>query len=108
MTAGWQPDPDKRRIVCAAVLMTEPGGETVKLVAPRHWDETMHSQWALIQHAFRVSTSWKEDKQGFVDQFGTFYDRKDALIIARRQNQIKPEGKSGNSDSDELFSEDLY
>jgi len=46
--------------------------------------------------------------QGFVDQWGIFFDRRDSLNIARRQNQIKPEGKSGNPDSDELFSEDLY
>ena len=43
--------------------------------------------------------------QGFVDQHGTFMDRKEAMVVAVAACQIK---RSIGYDSDELFSEHLH
>ena len=40
--------------------------------------------------------------QGFIDNEGTFYNRRDAYTLAKAWGQKVPEGKT------ELFSEDLY
>jgi hypothetical protein len=118
---SWQPDPARRRIVCSAVLIDDKHGNSFKLLAPRHWGAVMGEQLRQIaRHRYPnmsddelydyVKDNFRHESQvqGFVDQFGDFHDRREALIIAKRHNQIKPEGKSGNPDSDELFSEDLY
>jgi len=116
----WAPDPALRRIVCAAVLI-QWGSKSLKLVSPRHWDSTMHDQLQQIvvlaypaaetseaQFAawVKANLDMEGQIQGFVDQFGDFWDRSDAYSIARRQHQIVR--KTGNQDSWELFSEDLY
>ena len=72
----------------------------------RHRHPTMND--AGLDEYTRDNFDFESQIQGFVDQFGDFHDRRSALVIALRHSQIKPEGKSGNPDSDELFSEDLY
>ena len=117
----WAPDPLKRRIVCSAVLLNDKRGNCVKLIAPRHWGAVMHEQLrqiarhrhptmqeAGLDEYIRDNFDHSTEIQGFVDQFGDFHDRREALVIAIRHNQIRVEGKSGNPNSDELFSEDLY
>jgi hypothetical protein len=96
-TPGWLPDPAKRRIVCAAILF-----DKTMIVGPRHYDAVMMAQY----HAFKLKQDEANGIQGFVDQFGTFFDRKEAFEIATRQGQIRH--KTGNPDSKELFSKDLY
>ena len=44
------------------------------------------------------------EEQGFIDQFGKFYNRKDAYIIAKENGQIIRD----LGETDELFSEHLY
>jgi len=44
-------------------------------------------------------------EQGFIDQFGNFYNRYDAYIIAEKNNQIK---RRVGGDFKKLFSENLY
>lgn len=85
-------------IVCAALRF----GDFI-VTGPRHYDSTMRSQ---IKAARSVLPEVKPD-QGFVDQFGAFYDRKEALIIAEAANQINVRREKGFP-KDELFSEDLY
>jgi hypothetical protein len=53
--------------------------------------------WFVKPYHLRV------EEQGFVDQFGNFYNRKDALIIAKGNNQV-----IGRIINDELYSENLY
>lgn len=93
----WTPDPSRRRIVCAAVLF-----EKGMIVGPRHYDAIMQAQYK----AMGLKATETDGTQGFIDQFGTFFDRKEAFAIATRQGQIRH--KTGNPDSQELFSEDLY
>lgn len=91
----------KRRIVCAAVRLKD--GHIVSSV--RHFDMLMHDQFAKLE-----STYTKADKmsaeQGFLDNHGEFRTREQAYYIARNAGQIRY--KTGNPNSSELFSEDLY
>jgi len=86
-----------QRVVCAAIRH-EFGAI---ICGPRHFDSTMHEQ---------ISNSkiggWELAEQGFVDQFGEFLTRKEALVIAKLAKQIYRnfDDDSGN----ELFSEHLY
>lgn len=88
-------DPEKRRIVCAAVLFSDGS----MLVGPRHFDTVM-----LTQHE-RVRKGAVEVEQGFIDQWGTFFDRKDSRQIAEKAGQILYQC---GGDEKELYSENLY
>ena len=46
-----------------------------------------------------------DDNQGFLDESGTYYDRRDALQHALRHEQVK---KPGQIRGNELFSEDVW
>lgn len=85
-----------QRIVCAAVRC--PGGVT--LVGPRHYDSVMQEQFR------REGLRCSEDKceQGFLDQFGDFLNRREALAVALVAGQVREK----TSPKDLLFSEDLY
>ena len=89
-------DPEKRRIVCAAVLYDDGS----MLVGPRHFDSVMIAQHEkLPAHAVEV-------EQGFIDHWGTFFDRQMSWGIAERAGQIiNPDCGSG---SRTLYSENLY
>jgi hypothetical protein len=87
---------DGSRIVSAAVLLTN----GLVVCSPRHFDDTMRS---VCRHG-NLDRHIPDSEQGFVDQFGRFFNRKQALIIAQAQGQIKNKSQP----EDELFSEDLY
>jgi hypothetical protein len=93
----WKPDYSvtPRRIVCAAMLKN---GRII--TSARHYDKIMRAQ----MEASEGLDWWKGCKQGFIDQFGDFLDRKDAWNIAIEQNQIRQEVSSPGT----LFSENLY
>ena len=88
-------DPEKRRIVCAAVLLDD----GTMLVGPRHYDTVMHAQLE------NVPACAKEVEQGFIDQWGTFFDRKDSWGIAEKAGQIL---RRCGGDGEQLYSENLY
>ena len=105
------PDPEKyvqqretnRIVVCAANMH---GG--VIVLAPRHFDATMHDQISKLEEGFAPTCSsfWEE---GFIDQKGVFMDREEAYQVALAAGQINlHRPKSGNPDSPVLYSEDLY
>lgn len=85
------------KIVCAAVKLGY-------LVIPciRHWDENCHRIAENVFGAGRVHYMIRDGQevQGFLDNKGRFYDRKEAAEI---YNQYA-ENKVGKM----LFSEDLY
>jgi len=83
------------RIVCAAILLED--GQIV--LGARHYDMRMHKTLENLKSNSRCF------EQGFIDQHGTFFDRKDSLIIANRNNQIL---RASEYETDELYSENLY
>lgn len=95
-----QPEISVRVVVCAANKY----GDKVFLGA-RHFDERM-------REAMQGSDipAWHKaygETQGFIDQWGVFMDRKEALLVATAAGQIGVRRPKGNP-ADMLFSEDLY
>lgn len=87
------------RIVCAA-NQHEDG---IIILGIRHGDSHMHKQATLLNlKESRTKDYWIE---GFVDQFGTFYNRTEAFQLAAKNNQIL---RMVGGDSKELYSEHLY
>jgi hypothetical protein len=66
----------------------------------------MHQQFENLDSAIQESFNVGSEEQGFIDQFGTFYNRKDAYTIAKENGQIirDLDGVGTNT----LFSEHLY
>lgn len=95
----------KRRIVCAAYRFFKSGLEYIA-IGPRHGDHVMRLHMELICNVLGEKPGVMDVDQGFIDQWGNFIDREEAFLIALKQNQILE--KSGNTNSLELFSEDLY
>jgi hypothetical protein len=87
-------------IVCAANIV-ELNGAEVTLVGARHFDSVMKAQAKLMG-----VTNYGSHRSGFIDQFGDFYDRKEALAIVKASGQ--PFNAERNGSDDELFSEGLY
>lgn len=89
-----------RVVVCAANAY-----KNLLVLGARHFDATMHAQIKQSREALLVKPSAWE--QGFIDQFGVFMDRKEALAVATAAGQINTRRPKGNP-TDILFSEDLY
>lgn len=89
------------RIVCAANMLED---GTI-IVGARHFDHLMHQQ---IQNYLKVNgiknINSSKTIQGFIDQFGTFYDREESYVIAERANQIIRD----HDVVGKLYSEHLY
>ncbi len=85
-----------RRVVCAALRKD---GRII--IGPRHFDTTMQREIKTYK-----GWGWEKSEQGFIDQWGNFMDRKEAFEVATTAEQIIK--KTGNPESKELFSEDLY
>jgi hypothetical protein len=96
----------QRVIVCAANrFKLKDGGELV-IPGTRHYSKDM----ALVLDQIRdkvVSEQVYGDDQGFLDQWGNYFTRKEALIIATHAGQINTRRQKGGP-VDTLFSEDLY
>jgi hypothetical protein len=92
--SDWQPG--DRRVVCAAVRDTN---GTI-ICGPRHFDHIMH-----VQIAAHPKGSWNLAEQGFVDQFGEWLSREEAMHVALANGQIL---RRCGGDDRELFSENLY
>lgn len=85
-----------RRIVSAACLSQVDGR---MLVGARHFDRAM-----LAQAQASGGFSGGKWKQGFIDQWCNYIDRKEAYIIAERQDQIR----DNTIGVGVLYSEHLY
>lgn len=87
-------------IVCAANKLSD---GTI-LAGARHWDSVMRGQ------ATKMSLRTKDDigvEQGFIDQWGNFYDRKLAMQVVKQNGQPFNIERNGGQDN-ELYSEGLY
>lgn len=87
-------------VVCAACKRGD-----VIIAGARHYDKVMRSQILAID----VKTHFygEEWKEGFIDQFGDFLTRKEAMQIAIKAGQ-KVDIKRGCGNTEFLFSEGLY
>lgn len=89
-----------RRVVCAAMR-----NGPYLVVGPRHFDMTMHAQLAILKRADpNLDKKWE---QGFIDQFGVFMDRTEAMVVAKASGQPINFTRNG-SNPDVLYSEGLY
>lgn len=95
---------EKPRIVCAAnkyfITLGDASFE-IMLIGARHWDSCMRDQFKRL--AYKVDR--ETEVQGFIDQFGKFYTRQEAFIIAEENDQII---RRVGGDNGKLFSENLY
>jgi hypothetical protein len=102
------------RIVCAANYFPGMG----MLIAPRHWDETMHRAYERLEaerNAARVLNPELEElpaghkfAEGFIDKFGKWHTREEAWVIAEAAGQIIRRVGGDTTNGGRLFSENLY
>lgn len=98
------------RIVCSAIFFQD--GEIVA-IGPRHYDSIMRSQIEQFRYsensgAIPISFIKKYGVQGFIDQHGKTYNRKEAWVIAEAEGQIRMRVGGDGPDGYGLFSENLY
>ena len=88
-----------RKVVCAANKY----GELI-ICGARHHDKIMNNQILAIG---KDKCRPVEGYQGFIDQFGVFMDRSEALEVAKNSGQpLDMERNSGNGKV--LYSEGIY
>lgn len=98
MDENWTPPPDAiPHIVCAACRW-----HNFIICGPRHWDGVMRHQ--LVALGFEHGHDWD---QGFVDQFGRFWSREQAMQIVKDNKQPFDLERNGGNDA-VLYSEGLY
>jgi len=83
-------------VVCAAIRI-----DNLIIAGARHFDKVMRSQ---LNHMDGVNASCGE--QGFIDQFGDFLTREEAMEIVKKNGQ--PFNIERNRGDTYLFSEGLY
>jgi hypothetical protein len=93
-------------IVCAANRAFLEDGTEVLLIGARHWDKHMHRQANV--YGDLMCDKHNPDYQGFVDQYGQWFSRVDAMAIAKENGQIRNPEVGGGEHEKELFSEHLY
>ena len=94
-------DPPVPVIVCAANRW-----EGVIVCGARHFDDIMRMQIGALHQNNKpdYSGDWE---QGFIDQWGNFHTREEALVIATEAGQINFRRPKTHPVT-KLFSEDLY
>lgn len=85
-------------IVCAA----NRNSKGVIICGARHWDHLMRAQADFIPN----NGPHEKWEQGFINQFGEFKTRKEALRLVKINGQ--PFNQERNTATDELYSEGLY
>lgn len=93
---------NKEVIVCACCLMEDEYKNEFIILGARHYDPTMYVQ---IKDVESINGRLEEIGQGFFTSHQRYVDRKEALIIALKNNQIK---YGIGYEPDELYSEMLY
>lgn len=98
----------QRRVVCAANRLRDQPHRII--CSARHFDPLMRAQIAACEG----SAVWKTSEQGFIDQWGVWMDREEAMLVARAAGQVvRPNygasrGCGPRLDDPQLYSEDLY
>lgn len=86
-------------IICAAIKDNKTGHI---FLGARHFDKIMRMQ--IEKSCIKPEPPYTE--QGFIDQFGEFISREDALEIVKNNGQ--PFNAKNNGSSKALYSEGLY
>lgn len=89
-------------IVCAACYNDE-----ILICGARHWDPIMNKVFRTIKTAGNQDLKSSGFDQGFIDQFGKFLTRVEAMEIVKENGQPFDKERNGGSDK-ELYSEGLY
>lgn len=98
-----QPQIPVRVVVCAACRY----GELI-VCSARHHDPVMNKQLRFLKEENEIDIHNRGDyEQGFIDQWGVFMNREEALAVATAAGQINVR-RPKTSPVTELFSEDLY
>jgi hypothetical protein len=88
-----------RQVVVCAAIKYDNG---LIICGPRHYDRTMVNVITYIGNLPHIS------EDGFIDQFGTFLTRKEAMIIAIAAGQNVDIERGCGGDTELLYSEGLY
>jgi hypothetical protein len=86
-------------VVCAACRNRD-----LILCGARHWDSVMRRQFDYLDKNYTFDMASFE--QGFIDQFGDFLTRKEAMKVIKKNSQ--PFNIDRNGGDVALFSEGLY
>jgi len=88
-------------VVCAACRFKD-----VMLCGARHFDSAMLNQLEHMKEGTKPSDPGERWEQGFIDQFGDFLTREEAMQIVKENGQ--PFNIERNRGDTYLFSEGLY
>ena len=86
-------------VVCAACKY-----EDLILCGARHWDKVMNIQYKNLNNPAKSMFF----EQGFINQFGEFLTREEAMIVALEAGQTVDVERGCGGDDKILFSEGLY
>lgn len=89
-----------QRVVCAACRY-----DGIIVVGIRHLDKLMRQTMKMMYPNDDRITHKFAREQGFVDQFGNFLTREEALMIAKKKSQFY---RRCGGDEKQLYSENLY
>lgn len=94
---GLKWTPGEPRVVCAAIR-----DKLGRIIAgARHFDQVMIAQ---IRRTTPDQDAFRTAEQGFIDQFGNFLTREEAMVLATKWGQIIRDDEGRQS----LYSENLY
>lgn len=97
----WEPTV-KPYMVCAAIRRDD----GLIICGARHFDKLMLGVLRDSDQELRERHKFNMSDQGFVDQFGRFYTREEAMQVARQNDQIRwPDDMLSET---ALHSEDMY
>ena len=90
----------ERKVVSSACIA---GGYLI--LGVRHWDSIMHSTADALGLSSKSKNHDPATDQGFVDNYGLYMGRKEAMLVAKAAGQILDESELRG---DLLFSEDVW
>ena len=97
---------NQRRIVSAANKYNLNNGQEITLPCVRHSSKDLHQTLEVLKGACLLDKGFCAPRnQGFIDQYGNWWSREDAFVIAKAANQIN---FARNGSNVELYSEGLY
>lgn len=105
MENEWKPDPSIQVVVVCAAIRRKSDG--VILAGARHFDRVMTNVIRANSQGDELDRSWSDADQGFIDQFGRFLSRKEALEVVLNDPKQRSVMRNPNAGV-ELYSEDLY